>query len=115
MNVKLLDYLQKKKREKVHFSLHAMTDLKRLAAAVGDIAGKLSTSMEGESERVGVTGDLKTKIEEIRVNALEGHIKRMKTGHCSIESGLLFSDMIATMVSLSECSSNIVRVGSSIK
>ncbi len=115
LNLKFLSYLQKKKSEKMHFSLHAMTDLKRLAAAVGDIAGMLKSLMEDQPDLLQRINDLKSKVEEIREIALQGHVKRMKTGHCTVESGFLYNDMVTTMVSLSECSSNIVRVGSSIK
>jgi phosphate:Na+ symporter len=115
LNVKFLSYLQKKKGERIHFSQHAMTDLKRLAAAVGDIAGRLNSLMEAQPDILQAIDDLRVNIDEIRDNALEGHVKRMKSGHCSVESGFLYNDMVATMISLSECSSNIVRVGSLIK
>src|SRR6185369_14457354 len=45
LNEKFLASFQKKKSDKIHFSPHAMTDLKRLAAAVGDIAGMLKSLM----------------------------------------------------------------------
>lgn len=115
LNVIFLADFQKKKSEKIHFSLHAMTDLKRLAAAVGDITGMLNSLMEDQPEGAQGIDDYRTAIEEIRATALEGHVKRMKTGHCTVESGLLYNDMVATLVSISECASNIVRVGSDIK
>jgi phosphate:Na+ symporter len=115
LNVKFLADFQKKKSEKIHFSLHAMTDLKRLAAAVGDIAGMLASLMESQQDGLQGIDDYRSTIEEIRETALEGHVKRMKTGHCTVESGLLYNDMVTTMVSISECASNIVRIGSSIQ
>jgi len=115
LNVKFLSFFQKKKSEKIHFSLHAMTDLKRLAAAVGDIAGMLESLMENQQDGIQGIDDYQSAIEEIRETALEGHVKRMKTGHCTIESGLLFNDMVTTLVGISESASNIVRTGSSIQ
>src|SRR6185369_4542839 len=115
LNVKFLADFQKKKSEKIHFSLHAMTDLKRLAAAVGDIAGMLESLMESQKEGIQGIDDYRSTLEKIRETALEGHVKRMKTGHCTVESGLLYNDMVTTLVSISECASNIVRIGSSIQ
>jgi phosphate:Na+ symporter len=115
LNEKFLSLLQKKKSEKIHFSLQAMTDLKRLAAAVGEVAGMLSSLMENHQDGLQKIDEQRSTIETIREQALEGHVKRMKTGHCSVESGLLFNDMITTMVSISDSASSIVREGSIIQ
>ena len=115
MNVKFLSCFQKKKSEKSHFSPHAMTDLKRLAAAVGDIAGMLDSLMEDQQDALQRMEAYRTTIEEVREKALEGHVKRMKTGHCTVETGLIFNDMVSALVSIAECASTIVRVGSTIK
>jgi phosphate:Na+ symporter len=115
LNEQFLSSFQKKKSERIHFSPHAMTDLKRLAAAVGDIAGMLNSLMEDRQDGLQRIDEYRATIEEVRETALEGHVKRMAAGHCTVESGLLFNDMVTTMVNISESAASIVRVGSTIQ
>lgn len=115
MNMKLLTALQKKKREKLHFSIHAMTDLKKLAAAAGEIATIIGRVVDLPHEERSEVADILKRVEEIREAALEGHLKRMKTGHCSVEAGFLYNDMITAITSVAVTSAEILTTGESLK
>lgn len=108
INMKLLSGIQKKKVEKITFSTNAMTELKRLAAAVNEIL-VMTVSPEAaklhDSEAIAAA---KSKVEEIREAAIAGHIKRMKTGHCTVEAGFLYNDLITALVSISNRSANLI-------
>ena len=115
MNMKLLTALQKKKREKLHFSIHAMTDLKKLAAAAGEIGTTVGRVVDlSPEERIEIPVILK-RVEEMREAALDGHLKRMKTGHCSVEAGFLYNDMIAAITAISVSAAEILATGESLK
>ena len=115
LNVKLLSCMQKKKAERSHFSINAMTDLKRLAAAVGDIVQLVDLQNVSSDESVATANRLLLDIGEISDAALAGHVKRMKTGHCSVEAGFLYNDMITVLTNIADCSANIITTGSSLQ
>ena len=115
MNIKLLTALQKKKREKLHFSIHAMTDLKKMSAAAGEIGTMVGRVVDlSPEERLEIPVIL-NKVEEMREAALDGHLKRMKTGHCSVEAGFLYNDMIAAITAVAVTASEILATGESLK
>ena len=107
INMKLLSVLQKKKVEKITFSTNAMTELKRLAAAVSVVVEMSVSSEESKYNTSEVISTAKFKVEAIREAAITGHVKRMKTGHCSVETGFLYNDLITVLVSISDTASNL--------
>jgi len=109
-NVKLLAGIQKRKVEKISFSTHAMTELKRLAAAVNEMLELTVGPEETELPDCAEIAEAKLKIEEIRETATAGHVKRMKTGHCSVEAGFLYNDLITAFVSITDSASNLIDI-----
>ena len=107
INMKLLSGIQKKKIEKITFSTNAMTELKRLAAAVSDVIEITLNSDEAKFNNSEVITTAKFRVEEIREAAITGHVKRMKTGHCSVETGFLYNDLITDLVNISDSASNL--------
>lgn len=115
LNMKLLTGMQSKKSQRIHFSIHAMTDLKRLAAVVGELVQLIDLQAllpEGIAERLVNLGQ---EIDVISEAALAGHLKRMKTGHCSVEAGLLYNDMLVALQSVATCAINIINCGRSLQ
>jgi len=107
INMKLLSGIQKKKLEKITFSTNAMTELKRLAAAVSVVIDASVNSEEAKFNNREVISTAKFNVVEICEAAIAGHVKRMKTGHCSVETGFLYNDLIAVLVSISDNASNL--------
>lgn len=107
MNMRLLEGIQKKKIEKIVFSTNAMTELKRLAAAAGDIITMSVDPDKAEFEGRKELNTARSRVEEIRTAAIAGHVKRMKTGHCSVEAGFLYNDLITALVAISDSAANL--------
>lgn len=115
INMRLLSLVQKKKTEKITFSTNAMSELKKLAASVDEIVKLSEVSAELEGSFTKELSELKERTEEIRDAASAGHIKRMKTGHCSMEAGFLYNDMITSLINISESSSNLIETWSRLE
>lgn len=108
INMKLSAGIQKKKVEKITFSSPAMAELKRLAAAVNEIVAMTMNPEDTDFADSAPIAAAKAKVEEIQGAAIAGHIKRMKTGHCTVEAGFLYNDMITTLVSIANRSANLI-------
>jgi len=114
LNMKLLAGMQKKKADRIHFSIHAMTDLKRLAAAVGEMVQLADLQTLPPAELATVVDNLRQDIDTLGEAALAGHVKRMKTGHCSVEAGFLYNDMITDLTNIAVCAAEIITTGNSL-
>jgi phosphate:Na+ symporter len=115
LNMKLLACMQKKKAERIHFSIHAMTDLKRLAAAVAEMVQLVDLQAAPPEDGTAMVARLAQEIEEISAAALAGHVKRMKTGHCTVEAGLLYNDLLTALQNIAACATSIFYDGSSLQ
>lgn len=111
VNVVLVKLLQRKKYEKIHFSMHAMSDLKRLAAQVGEIVAIVRSGADFTADDLDKTVVLYKAVIETQETMLTNHVVRMKSGHCSVEAGLLYNDVVAAFVKLADISCFIVRTG----
>lgn len=90
----LLNYLVRKKEERLRYSATAMDELKRMAAKVGEAVELFERVLKGDEE-VDLS-PLKVDIASIEAELQKGHLRRLKTGKCSIVAGLLFGDMIVS-------------------
>ncbi|NVN97935.1 MAG: Na/Pi cotransporter family protein [Geobacteraceae bacterium] len=110
INMRLLMLIQKKKTEKISFSTNAMSELKKLAASVDEIVNMAEISVELDENYMQELSALRSKTGEIRETAIAGHLKRMKTGHCSIEAGFLYNDIITLLINTSDSSANLIEI-----
>jgi len=53
--------------------------------------------------------ELSSAIRELKDVILEGHVKRMKSGSCTVEAGLLYNDIVTSFVKLAEGASAIIK------
>ncbi|HEY5513460.1 MAG TPA: Na/Pi cotransporter family protein [Geomonas sp.] len=90
----ILNYLVRKKEERLRFSGSAMDELKALAAKVGEVVRLAERVIQGEEGAE--LPQLKLEIGIIEETLHKSHLKRLKSGKCSIVSGLLYGDMIAS-------------------
>ena len=88
----LLNYLVRKKEERLRYSATAMDELKRMAAKVGEAVELFERVLKGD-EDVDLS-PLKVEIAMMEDELQRGHLRRLKSGKCSIVAGLLFGDMI---------------------
>jgi phosphate:Na+ symporter len=95
----LLNYLVRKKEERLRYSASAMDELKRMAAKVGEAVELFERVLKGD-EDVDLS-PLKVEIAMIEDELQRGHLRRLKSGKCSIVAGLLFGDMIVCFSKIS--------------
>jgi phosphate:Na+ symporter len=107
--------MQKKKSTGNNFSIHAMTDLKRLAAAVGEMVQLVDLQTVPSEESSTIVNGLMQNIADLSEAALAGHVKRMKTGHCTVEAGFLYNDMLTALMNIATCAAEIFTTGSSLQ
>lgn len=111
VNWQIVGIIQRKKYEKIIFSNHAMADLKRLAALISEVVTIIQSGDRFTAEEQERTVDLHTLVLVQQETILGGHVARMKSGHCSVEAGLLFNDMVAALARLSSLACFIVKTG----
>lgn len=94
----VLNYLERKKEERLRFSVSAMDELKRFAAKVGEAVSLCEQVLKGEGDAEELPR-LKAEIGSLEEELQASHLRRLKSGKCNIVAGLLYGDM---MVSLSK-------------
>jgi phosphate:Na+ symporter len=106
----ILDYLVRKKEERLRYSTTAMDELKNMAAKVGEALLLAERSLLGEeSEEEEELPQLKLEIAMLEDELNKSHLKRLKSGRCSIVAGLLYGDMIASFSKIAHLCYTIVN------
>jgi phosphate:Na+ symporter len=95
----ILNYLLRKKEENLRYSAGAMAELKALAAKVGEALSLAQQVLQGgkgagAEEGLAVT-QLRNEIAALELELHQSHLKRLKSGNCTVVAGLLYGDMIA--------------------
>ncbi len=107
----VMEFMRRKKEEKLHFSNTAMSEIKTLAAQVSEIVTIAVNSLDSETSQNdnanidNIMADIKKTQEVLHFN----HIKRLHSGKCSIIAGLLFGDIISSFERITQISYNIIR------
>ena len=102
----VLNYLMRKKEERLRFSASAMDELKRFATKVGAVVALCEAVLKGDDSQ-DVT-NLKLEITSLE-NELHGsHLRRLKSGKCNIVAGLLYGDMIVCFSKISQLCFSII-------
>jgi len=95
----ILNYLVRKKEENLRYSNSAMAELKDLATKVGEALFCAERVLQGEKgaegEELSALPQLKQEIAVLEEELHQSHLKRLKSGKCTIVAGLLYGDMVA--------------------
>jgi phosphate:Na+ symporter len=102
----LLNYLVRKKEERLWFSDSALGELQRLAAKVEEATCLCEKVLGGDEG--GELPRLKLEIASLEDEVQKSHLKRLKSGRCSIVAGLLYGDMIASFSKIAHLSYSII-------
>jgi len=102
----VLNYLMRKKEERLRFSASAMDELKRFANKVGAVVAMCDAVLKGEDAQ-DVTS-LKLEIASLESELQGSHLRRLKSGKCSIVAGLLYGDMIVCFSKISQLCFSII-------
>jgi len=96
----ILEFLVRKKEERLRFSGSAMDELKGFAARVGKVIELLERVLSEDETGEGIA-ELKVAIASQEDELQKSHLVRLQSGKCSIVSGLLYGDMIACFAKIS--------------
>jgi phosphate:Na+ symporter len=110
-NLAVLNYLTRKKEEKIIFSSHAMTELRGIAAQVAEMVRHAGACLEkGNGIDLADAWTLKNAIDEQREAMNANHIKRMTSGKCTVMAGLVYGDLLSAFGRIAEYSFGIIKI-----
>lgn len=97
-NAAILELLRRKKEDRIVFSGSAMSELKTMAAKVGELV-QLSVGAVGEESAgdMRLLQDYRDAISRMEETMLNNHMKRLTGGKCSVAAGVVFSDLISAI------------------
>ena len=102
----VLNYLVRKKEERLRFSSSAMNELKALAHKVGEAVSLCQRVLHGEDG--GELVLLKAELGSVQDELQKSHLRRLKSGKCNILAGLLYGDMIACFTKIAHLSCSVI-------
>jgi len=110
-NELLLELLRRKKEDKITFSGTAMTELKTLAAKVGELVHLSVESVDKE-----INGEMQTVrngkegIGQMQEAMLNTHMKRLTGGKCTVAAGVVYSDIISAFGKIADYSCTLLEM-----
>ncbi|MBJ6800910.1 Na/Pi cotransporter family protein [Geomonas propionica] len=102
----ILNYLMRKKEERLRFSASAMEELRSVAAKVGEVVTMCEAVLKGDE--VQDVAALKLEIASMESELQTSHLRRLKSGKCSIVAGLLYGDIIISFSKISQLCFSII-------
>ncbi|GFO59930.1 sodium:phosphate symporter [Geomonas silvestris] len=102
----LLNYLIRKKEERLTYSAAAMDELKLVAVRVGAALELASRVFKGDTDEN--LERFEAELAQLEDELNQSHLVRLKSGKCSIVAGLLFGDMIASFAKIAQLSFTII-------
>jgi phosphate:Na+ symporter len=106
----ILDCLSRKKERKIFFSNAAVDELKSLAAMVSEIVTLAICSMGNVSDEALETVRIqKDSIKQMAEEMNNIHLKRLTTGKCSVDAGMIYGDIVNAFSKIAEYSFSIVE------
>jgi phosphate:Na+ symporter len=93
--VNIMDDALKEKSQKIEFSTAGREEMTEMYDKVIEIFDKSIYVFANEEHSLfDEINKLEDIIDQMKIECQEGHVKRMADGKCSIESGLLFTDLV---------------------
>lgn len=108
----LVELAQRMKNENTSFSESAIQELKITAAAVNEIlTNTVEAFLSGDNEQAKLIEPFEEVIDDMVMILRDRHTKRLKSGACTISSGLVFMDTLTYLERASDqCSSIAVMM-----
>uniref|UniRef100_A0A831U2U5 Na/Pi cotransporter family protein n=1 Tax=Geobacter metallireducens TaxID=28232 RepID=A0A831U2U5_GEOME len=106
----ILDYLRKKKEEKLLFSTAAMHEIRELARKAEELVVLAVEIIETPATEALEKGrGLRDEVAQMREAMLNGHIKRLSTGKCTVRAGIIYADMISAFAKIADSCLTIIE------
>ncbi len=111
-SVNVLQSIDEMREKEISFSADAAKEMDNLASAVNEILDlSRKAFIENDLDAARQVEPLEQVIDGIILKMHDGHINRLKTGDCSIESGFILNDLTNNLERVSDHCSNIaIRV-----
>ena len=109
-SVNLLESAEELKEKDMQFTPDAVKELKGLCDAVSDILTLSFIAFKNNDlKSAGDVEPLEQVIDELKTKLRDEHIKRLKSGNCSIEAGFVWADIITNLERTADHCSNIAE------
>lgn len=106
--VNTLEAAQELNQKELTFSDKAQEELKIFISAITEIVDMAFTSFEtGDIDKAKTVEPLEEVIDNLRNEIKKHHIKRLRKGKCTIESGFILSDLLTNFERIADHCSNI--------
>ena len=93
--VNIMDDALKEKNQKIEFSKEGRDEMLTMYEKVMEIYEKaVEIFVNEDKSKFDEVDRLEDVIDQMKIDCQEGHVKRMAGGKCSIESGLVFTDLV---------------------
>ena len=93
--VNIMDDALKEKNQKIEFSKEGRDEMLTMYEKVMEIYEKaVEIFVNEDKSKFDEVDRLEDVIDQMKIDCQEGHVKRMAAGKCSIESGLVFTDLV---------------------
>ncbi len=106
--VNIADLASELHDKKIKFSKEAVRELKTLHSAIADILElSINSYTEGDLSGAYMVEPLEEVIDHLCHDLKARHINRVQTGHCTLNQGFIFNDLIANYERIADYCSNI--------
>ncbi len=93
--VNIMDDAMKEKTQRIEFSKECISEMSDMFDKVMEIFERSVRIFVSEDHtEFEAINQLEDKIDRMKIECQEGHVARMSEGKCSIESGLIFTDLV---------------------
>lgn len=93
--VNIMDGAMKEKSQKIEFSKECISEMSDMFDKVMEIFERsVKIFVSEDHTEFEAINQLEDKIDRMKIECQEGHVARMSEGKCSIESGLIFTDLV---------------------
>ncbi len=93
--VNIMDDAMKEKNQKIEFSKEYISEMSEMFDKVIEIFERsIKIFVSEDHTEFEAINKLEDKIDRMKIECQEGHVARMSEGKCSIESGLIFTDLV---------------------
>ena len=106
--VNIMDDAFKEKNKKINFSNEGKKELIKMYNKVIKIFDEsVKTFVNNDKSNMDKINELEDLIDQMQIDYQEGHVERMAAGDCSIEAGLIFTDLVIGLERIADHAVNI--------
>ena len=107
-SVNLLEAAQRMERAKLSYTEEAQMELETITAAVEEVMLLSLRAFENQDSTTAYNVEpLEEVVDQLKKDLRNNHIKRMKTGKCSMEAGIIWADILTDLERISDHCSNV--------